>query len=118
MCFSTARKVLWRSVRVDDVTRPRHPMLVECLDREIVALSDGQGAKLERIAAIGEHLIGLIELVGRYAPQDVVSHRARHTLPGNERVAGIRVAARGQAAGCRRRAAGAIPEHPEVADGE
>src|SRR6266581_2177234 len=112
MCFSTARKVLWRSVRVDDVTRPRHPILVECLDREIVALSDGQGAKLERLAAIGEHLIGLIELVGRYSPQDVVSHSVRHTLPRDERVAGIRVAPYGQAARCRRRAASAIAEDP------
>src|SRR5439155_8941390 len=106
------------SVRNNHITRLRDPILVECLDREVVALSYGQGPKLEGLASIGEHLIGLIEFVRRYSPQDVVSHRVRHALPGDERVAGIRVAPHGQPAGRRRRAAGAIPEHPEVADGE
>src|SRR5918996_1945179 len=107
-----------RSVRVNRITRPGHAVLVERLDGDVVVLPGGKRPNLERRTPVGEHLVGLVELVRGDTPENVVAHGARYRLPRHERVARIRVAADAQAAGRRGSGRAPVAEDPDVADGQ
>src|SRR4051794_17987595 len=55
----------WRApelVDPNDSTQRRHPVLVEALDREVIALPDRERAQLQHRALAREALVGLVQL--------------------------------------------------------
>lgn len=103
---------------VHHAARLRHAIFVEGFDGEVVVLAQGQGAEFQGLAGVDPNLVGLVEFIAADAPQNVVTHGARHGFPADGRIARIRVAFHAQVGGGGRWGAAAVAENADVRKGQ
>ena len=103
---------------VDWAANLRNAVLVEGFDGNIVALACGQCAEFERVLLIAEDLVGLAEFFLSDAPQNVIADCSRNSLPGNESIAAVSVAAHRESARCPGRLAVALAKYPKITDSQ